>query len=653
MAQKASEKCRPAFCCFRLAKSALLRGCHNFRGVLSLHFTIIALKLKSHDRNSDKPMKIDYLDGERLRQAVIAGARRVILMQENLNRMNVFPVPDNDTGTNMALTMQSIAEGAIGCRDRTVSGMSQCLADAALMGARGNSGAILAQFFQGFCERFQGKKIATLAHFGEAVAQARNSSYEALTEPKEGTILTVIHDWAERINKQCHKSQDFLELFKAGLQEAQRSLKDTPKKLKLLAKAGVVDAGAQGFVHMLEGIHHFMQTGEIDSAVGIGGASRTARAKVDEDGGDIAFQFCTECLIEGEKIDRTALRQQLKAHGNSLIVAGSARKIRVHIHTNEPEVVFDLARTFGSVSKQKYDDMRKQHAEAYHPDEHKTTIAIVTDSSCDLTPEFVIRHNIQTVPVQVIFGSETYVDKITITPNEFYRMLRETRDFPTTSQPTPGEFKATYEELWGHYEHAISIHLSGKLSGTLQAAKMAARSCGDEHRVTVIDGCNLSIALGLLVAEAAHAVEAGCSVEEVVERVERAKKNVRFFICFDTVTYLIRGGRLSKSKGWTARLLHLKPVLTISPEGTLASVAKTVGSKAALRKVLSCVLKTARGKRNLKFAVGHTGVPEKADWLESQLRQHFDSPAIMKVDVSPALGVHVGPGAAGVAFLGE
>jgi len=167
-----------------------------------LHFKPIARTLPHSDATRDLhevPMKIDYLDGQGLKRAVIAGARRVILMQENLNRINVFPVPDNDTGTNMALTLQSVAEGAISCRDRSLSGMSQCLADSALMGARGNSGAILAQFFQGLADRFKDTRRATPEQFAEAVVQARDSSYDAISEPREGTILTVIHDWAAAI----------------------------------------------------------------------------------------------------------------------------------------------------------------------------------------------------------------------------------------------------------------------------------------------------------------------------------------------------------------------------------------------------------------------------------------------------------------------
>lgn len=597
-------------------------------------------------------MKIDYLDGRRLKQGVIAGARRVILMQDNLNKINVFPVPDNDTGTNMALTMQSVAEGAISCHEQSISEMSQCVADAALMGACGNSGAILAQFFQGLADSFKGKFKATLTHFGEAVEGARQSAYEAIMEPAEGTILTVIHDWAEKIKKHCHISHDFLELLHTGLHEAQESLKDTPKKLKLLAKAGVVDAGAQGFVHMLEGIHHFMESGKIEKAVGIGGKD-TRRAKIKNAPEDITYQFCTECLIAGGLIDRARLRNDLSNLGNSLIVAGSTEKVRVHIHTDEPETVFAAASAYGAVSRQKFDDMRNQHQEAYS-ETQVSRIALVTDSSCDLPPEFIIRHNIQMVPVQVSFGKENYIDKITITPKEFYRILQNSEHYPKTSQPTPGEFKNVYSELWGHYDKAVSIHLSGGVSGTLQAAQTAAKSVAN-GRLRVIDSCNTSIGLGLIVEQAARAIEDGCELDEVVERAEWAAKNVRFFITVTTVNYLIRGGRLSKSRGFLAKLLNLKPILTLDDEGKVQTVAKTVGGDAALAKLVQLVCDEAMGRRSLRFAVAHANAPQTADKLVRQLTKRFEikGKEIMTVNVSPALGAHAGPGAAGVAFLGE
>ncbi|HEX9652920.1 MAG TPA: DegV family protein [bacterium] len=596
-------------------------------------------------------MKIDYVDGRRLRQAVIAGARRVIMMQDYLNGINVFPVADSDTGTNMALTLQSIAEGAISCRDASISAMSQCLAESALMGARGNSGAILAQFFQGLADSFKGQLKASVRNFAEAAEQAKSCAYDAISEPKEGTILTVIHDWTERIKRHGSISEDFREVLKEGLDEAQRSLKDTPTKLKLLSKAGVVDAGAQGFVHMLEGVLHFMESGKIYRGVGIGSNSTSRRAKIEKAPADITFQFCTECLVEGEQIPRKKLRDELSAIGNSLIVAGSSERVRIHIHTNEPQKVFATVQQYGRVFQQKQEDMRRQHEKAYG-DGAATRIALVTDSSCDLTSEYIIRHNIQMVPVQLAFGKDNYIDKITITPKEFYRILAESEHYPKTSQPTPGDYLKTYDELWGHYEQALSVHLSGSLSGTLQAAQSAAKTL-DNGRVRVLDGRNVSVGLGLIVVEAAKAIEQGCDMEEVVKRTERAIQNVRFFIHFSTVEYLIRGGRISRSRGLLAKILNMRPILTLDAQGRAITVAKVPGEKAGRKKTMQLVCAAARGKRNLRFAVAHANAPEKADWFVQQIKRQFEINEVMVVNVSPALGAHAGPGAAGVAFLGE
>jgi hypothetical protein len=594
-------------------------------------------------------MKIDYIDGRRLRQAVIAGARRVIMMQDYLNGINVFPVADNDTGTNMALTLQSVAEGAISCREASVSAMSQCVAESALMGARGNSGAILAQFFQGLAESFKGKLTASVDNFAEAAEKARSCAYDAISEPKEGTILTVIHDWSERIKRHRNLSGDFKEVLKDGLDEAQRSLKATPAKMKLLSKAGVVDAGAQGFVHMLEGVLHFIESGKIYRGVGLG-ANAGARAKIENAPQDITFQFCTECLVDGEDIPRKKMREELSAIGNSLIVAGSSERVRIHIHTNEPQRVFETVGKYGQVYQQKQEDMRNQHENAYG-NGVVPKIALVTDSSCDLTPEYLIRHNIQMVPVQLAFGKETYIDKITITPKEFYRILAESPHYPKTSQPTPGDYRKTYDELWGHYEQAVSIHLSGAVSGTLQAAHTAANTLS--NKIRVIDGRNVSVGLGLIVVEAAKAIEEGCDIDEVVKRTERAIQDVRFFVHFSTVEYLIRGGRITKSRGLFAKVLNLRPVLTLDDKGRVVTVAKVFTEDAGRKKTMQLVCEAAMGKRNLRFAVAHANAPEKADWFVQQIKRQFEVSEVMVANVSPALGAHAGPGAAGVAFLGE
>jgi len=594
-------------------------------------------------------MRIRYLNGRQFQLAVVAGSHWVTQRQEYLNRINVFPVPDSDTGTNMAATLQSVAEGAVNCSERSIDAVSRAIADSALMGARGNSGAILAQFFQGLAEGLRGRLRITTKNFSAAVLQACERAREAIAEPQEGTILTVIRDWATRIEQNCHRVHDFAELLHDALQEAKRSLAETPKKLKVLAKAGVVDAGAAGFVHMLEGILHFIESGRVEHGEAVVPKDILA-AKIEKAPEQIRFQYCTECLLEGDAIDHRALRNEISSFGDSLIVAGSAQKVRVHIHTDEPENVWALAERFGTVRQRKAEDMRRQHVQSFK-EGHLDVIAIVTDSSCDLPEEYIREQNIHVVPLRIQFGEEGFIDKVTLRPSEFYDKLVTSAHHPKTSQPTPGDFKKVYDEVAGRYRSVISIHLSSRLSGTLQAAAAAAKTVQGAP-ITVIDGKNASIALGLIVAEAMSAIKEGLSHEEVVARVHRAIAQVRLFVSVPTMKYLIRGGRVSRTKGLLAKVLGLKPILTLR-DGVAVPAAKTLGGKHARKTILKLVTEQARGLKNLRFAVAHANALAEADWFAGQIKRRFEVRDVMVVEAAPVLCAHTGPGAVGVAFLGD
>ncbi len=597
-------------------------------------------------------MPVNYIDGPRLKHATVAAAQRLIQMQEHLNNINVFPVPDSDTGTNMALTMRSVAEGALNCNDESVHAMSLALADSALMGARGNSGAILAQFFQGLSEGFAGKERSDLAGFAHAVQHAAKLAREAIAEPREGTILTVIQDWAKHIHETWERFTDFPTLIDSSLHAASDSLRRTPEKLKELAKAGVVDAGAQGFVHLLEGAINFIQSGKIERlARGILDFGN-AKAKVEEAPEEIKFQYCTQAFITGKGIDRNGLKLKLAALGDSMIVAGSNERVRVHIHTNEPETVFDIARGYGELVDARKDDMRNQHSRAHH-DPELQTIALITDSSCDLPAEDFIRHNIRMVPVLVMFGNRSYVDKVTITDRDFYHMLTLAAQPPTTSQPAPADFREVYLQAAQHHRQALAIILTGGASGTYQSAVRASQMVKDNIDVQVVDSKSVTIGLGLIVREAVDAVASGANIEAVKQRVAWAIKNVQVFVSVETMRYLVAGGRVSKFRGALANLLNLKPLLKFNAEGKPEVIAKTFGGEAGHKKLIEIVKREAMGKRNLKFMVGHANAPETAAYYAKQLRQHFELKEVPIVAVSPALGAHAGPGAATIAFLGE
>ncbi len=597
-------------------------------------------------------MPITYIDGPRLKDSVIAGAQRLIQMQEQLNNINVFPVPDGDTGTNMALTMRSVAEGALNCKEQSVYAVSLALADSALMGARGNSGAILAQFFQGLSEGFSGKTRVDLRQFAEAVKTAAQLAREAIAEPREGTILTVIHDWAQHIHDTWQKVADFPTLIHQSLQAATASLHRTPEKLKVLARAGVVDAGAQGFVHLLEGILHFMQSGKIERIARGILTFGNAKAQVAEQPEQITFQYCTQAFIVGRDIDRRALRERLRALGDSMIVAGSSERVRIHIHSNEPEQVFALAREYGELVNFKQDDMRSQHARAHH-DPAAQTVAVITDSACDLPADDFIRYNIHMVPVALAFGNKSYVDKVTITDRDFYELLATSPVHPTTSQPAPGDFKQVYLHVAQNHREAIAIILTGALSGTLQAAQRAAQAVHKDITIRVIDSKNVCIAQGLIVQAAAEAAENGMKLEELEKHVQWAVQNVKLLFTVETMDYLVRGGRVSRVRGGIAGLLNIRPIITLNAEGRPQVVAKAFSRDQSHRKLIEIATQAAAGKRKLRMMVAHANAPEAAAFLAGQLRRRLELAEVPVTSVSPALGVHAGPGAVAIAFLGE
>src|SRR3989338_5895383 len=285
--------------------------------------------------------KITYLDGTRLYRAIVAGIRQVISKQEHLNNINVFPVPDRDTGTNMALTLNSILEITHSDHSAHIHVLLENVANSALNGARGNSGAILAQFFQGLSVGAETvEKNMTTKNFVAAIATAVNYAHKALSQHKEGTILTILRDFSDEItHRQLENNElDFVDLLSFGIQRAKKSLAHTTMQLKSLRKAGVVDAGAQGFVEFLKGIYVFVQTGSIRQLredmpkMPMVSAREEMVHDIDE-----RYRFCTECLINRttKPINHDSLRETLDEMGNSLIVAGSTSKTKVHVHTND------------------------------------------------------------------------------------------------------------------------------------------------------------------------------------------------------------------------------------------------------------------------------------------------------------------------------
>lgn len=597
--------------------------------------------------------KIKYIDGSRLRNSIIAAANRVVQMQESLNNINVFPVADADTGTNMAITMRCIAEGAEKCRDTSFAGMSGAIADSALIGARGNSGAILAQFFQGFAEATRGKMRLSTQAFAKAVADASERAREALSNPKDGTILTVMKDWAAHLTEHATRKHDFVDLLRESLLRARESLAETPEKLKVLRKAGVVDAGAQGFVHILEGLNDFIESGKIVALkTSFHVVEKFRHFHFHKANEKITHRFCTECLIEGRDLNRQNILQLLAPFGDSLIVVGSGRKVRIHIHTNKPQLVFDNAATLGKLAQTKTEDMRKQHLDALSQAPTQA-IALVTDSTCDLPAELLEKYHVNVIPVLLIIGGQSHLDRLEIKTQDFYRILKNSTERLATSQPPPAHFSQVYERLAGQYESAIALHISGQLSGTINGARMGTKGFEERLAVDIIDSKTTSAALGLLVAEAGRLVDSGLKREEIVRRLGVAIENVRLFVSVPTLKYIMRSGRLHKAKGILGTLLNLKPVLTLDSQGRVVEAAKVIGRTRVYQRTLELADQFAMSVRNPRFSIVHVMNLPMAEWYREELKKRFKVDEIMITEASPALGVHTGIGSVAIAVLGD
>lgn len=595
---------------------------------------------------SANTVKIDYVDGVRFRRGVVAAASKLIANSPHLDAINVFPVPDGDTGANMAGTMHSIVSSTGKSVERSLEKMSNIIAESALDGAKGNSGAILAQFLCGFAEGVKDLSKISPADFSRAASMAAKRSCEAISEPKEGTILSVIRDWAAHLDANESKYKDFYHLLSDSLEFARGSAKSTTEKLAELKTAGVVDAGAQGFVYLLEGIMELLDKGRIEkSFLSTKNSSLDVQGVQDKVAVDkLDFRYCTEFLIKGEFVDKEAIRENIREMGDSLIVAGMPGSVKVHIHTNDPDAVEKIVSGYGRVDKRKVDDMLIQHKRLL---DDNVKVGIVTDSTCDIPAEICKEYDIRVVPMRLSIDGREFIDQVTMTSAEFYKALPDTEK-AHTSQPSPGDMKRAYAAASSDYNDVVSLHVAKALSGTYQNALTASSSF---ENVRAFDAKQLSVGLGLPVLEAARAARNGASAAEVKRVADRAIENVKIFVTIDTLDYAVRGGRMSKGQGFIAKALNIKPILQFAGEGKPRVVAKSFGRKRQEDALLKIVRENAYGKGNMRYAISHADAPKTAEHFARILKDEFGVAPEFITEASPVLGLHSGPGACAVAFI--
>ncbi|HKJ20857.1 MAG TPA: DegV family protein, partial [Woeseiaceae bacterium] len=479
--------------------------------------------------------------------------------------------------------------------------------------------------------------------FSKAVSLGSDYAHDALSKPREGTILSVVAAFAESITHEVGtKSEaEFPHIFEAALQRVDEALANTPNQLDVLRKAGVVDAGAKGFAEIVTGMAEYVQDGTIVPMPAISIAHEIEPAvDFSEADNESRYRFCTECIVTGSDINRRKLREALNELGDSLVLAGTKRKAKIHIHVDEPEQVFETARQFGNLSAEKADDMHRQQHATHN---QKRRFAVITDSGADISDADMERLDIHMVPCRIQFGEHGYLDKVSITIDEFYEELETNPHHPTTSQPAPGDFRRQFQFLASHFDDVISINLTSAASGTFQAAELAAARTNAPGKIHVVDSLNASHGQGQLAVLAAECAEAGLDVNTTLQAVRAQIPKIGTYAILSDLRYAVRGGRLPRWVKSIADFLRLNPIICTTREGKVSLCGFMFGSYNRIERFARTVARRAP-KGPVEIGIGHATCKDDALELEKRLRELL--PEISKLVVTglgTGIGVHGGP----------
>ena len=305
---------------------------------------------------------IQYIEGKMLRDMFVSGANNLQNHKDLVDKLNVFPVPDGDTGTNMSLTISYAMKELAKVENDNITEIGTSLSKGSLMGARGNSGVILSQIIRGFSKSIEGKEQISTEDLAKAFKNGSDTAYKAVIKPIEGTILTVVRESGEYAIKASKKEKDLLKFLEMVIAEANNSLERTPELLKSLKEAGVVDSGGKGLVLIYEGMYEALKGNPIKAKdLNDSNVSEIKQAGTSINTEDIKFCYCTEFILESNSISDTEIRDIMLKYGDSLAVVGDEGIIKVHVHTNDPGLVLQDALKYGQLVTIKIENMKLQH----------------------------------------------------------------------------------------------------------------------------------------------------------------------------------------------------------------------------------------------------------------------------------------------------
>ncbi len=520
------------------------------------------------------------------------------------NRINVFPVADADTGTNMLLT----AEGLITDVDTSsLSGFLDNLSTKALLSARGNSGTILASFITGLIESIQNSDFSNFSihALAESINRGAEKAYSAVANPKEGTMLSVMKGWGEGLKALSQKKGDVIDTLEESLESARGSLLATTQQMEILKSKNLLDAGALAFYRYIEGIvqtighSHRKNDAAFENLIPKEMMNYHAETQLDE---IPSYRYCTEGVIQACEQNPSCLervRTIVNAHGDSQVVSDAGQMIKFHVHTNTPWEVFEQVSALGKLVSQKTDDMLRQYTL-----EHSAggPLAILADSGSDLPQELIDSLGIDVVPLNIVIGGHSYLDRIELSTKQFFALDGK----KSTAQPSVGVVKLRLEALLQKYEKILIISLASALSGTYQSYQQAITLLHAEDRVMLVDSKQNSVALRLLVLNAARAMAAGEPVDKIKAEAEAQADKAHIYVALDKLESMVKSGRVKPNVGQLLEFVSAKPVVTLDEKGGGDLAMIGFGRKHQFKKLMKRIEDDHKQRKIKQYALIYT-----------------------------------------------
>jgi len=619
---------------------------------------------KKTKKHQEELLVIESIDVIKTSEMFIMASLYLEKEMRYLNKINVFPVPDGDTGSNIFFTLKGVRDVLEDETSSNLEKLSEKIIQASILSSRGNSGTVISHFFQGFCGEFAKVPSLDLPTFIKGMQSGCKETLKAFENPQKGTILDVVQTVNDVCRDYNQKNTDIILFLKKIIEEGNKALENTKYELKKITGYKVVDAGAYGFLCILKGFLHVLENKD---SILLHHHEEDDIIITGDHGSKMEFQFCSEFVVSNSRKSVKFWKRTLVEYGDSLQVIGIKDFIKIHIHTNEPKIVQDLCEKHGKIYTKKIDDMKAMCNDKKESDIDKhfsnmrigtkkdKKVTFIVDSSCNIPADYAKKYSILQLHLKVF---DTYNESISLThtpSDDFYNTMKRQKKFvPKTSQIHKSEFIEAYEKALELSKYVICLPISSKLSGTYQQAIKAQKELKNEN-IFVFD--TLHAGPGILATM--NYIYDGISEKKnkdiniFIDNIKRKDIFCETFFIMKNLQYLVKGGRLSLSKYYFAKMLSISPLLTLKNGEIIPHDEKILFSSSKKRKKLF-LEKLSYYKKNYSYSnimMLYTDFTSQKE-VES-IKKSLDAMnyKIYQLQLMNSIGAHIGPGNIGISIF--